>query len=257
MTISLARSLRAVPAAVLTVLVLSACSFSGSVSAATSCSARPPGRPARRAEQRAGWRRRRRPRARRPAARQVRSPAHLASGDVVLVRREHADTPHRPLPHRRALRFPAAGSAGPVSATPRWCCGTPAADVHACTGSAAWPGRLRGSALPTHQVRTGGPAATVLLAPGATVRSALHWSAVNGPGDRRPDRASRRRHPAGHPAGRDGRPVGGLDPRAGLLRAGRSTQRALRRPDRACRIGNRPMTAMVVRGVTPPAHTGS
>jgi hypothetical protein len=40
-----------------------------------------------------------------------------------------------------------------------------------------------GRALPTHQVRSGGAAATVRLAPGATVRSALHWSSVNGPGD--------------------------------------------------------------------------
>src|ERR1700712_3371945 len=40
-----------------------------------------------------------------------------------------------------------------------------------------------GRALPTNQVRSGGPAATVLLVPGGAVRSALHWSAVNGPGE--------------------------------------------------------------------------
>jgi len=40
-----------------------------------------------------------------------------------------------------------------------------------------------GAALPTKQMRAGGPATTVLLAPGATARSALHWGAVNGPGD--------------------------------------------------------------------------
>jgi hypothetical protein len=40
-----------------------------------------------------------------------------------------------------------------------------------------------GRALPTHQLRSGGPAATVRLAPGGTVRSVLHWSVVNGPGD--------------------------------------------------------------------------
>jgi len=40
-----------------------------------------------------------------------------------------------------------------------------------------------GAALPTKQVRTGGPTTTVQLAPGATTRSELHWGAVNGPGD--------------------------------------------------------------------------
>ena len=40
-----------------------------------------------------------------------------------------------------------------------------------------------GRALPTSQVRAGGPAATVTLAPGVSVSSALHWSAVPGPGD--------------------------------------------------------------------------
>jgi hypothetical protein len=40
-----------------------------------------------------------------------------------------------------------------------------------------------GHALPTHQVRSGGPAASVRLVPGGAVRSALHWSVVNGPGD--------------------------------------------------------------------------
>jgi hypothetical protein len=40
-----------------------------------------------------------------------------------------------------------------------------------------------GRALPTNQVRSGGPAATVLLAPGGAVRSQLHWSTVNGPGE--------------------------------------------------------------------------
>lgn len=40
-----------------------------------------------------------------------------------------------------------------------------------------------GGALPTTQVRTGGPATTVRLAPGATARSDLHWGAVGGPGD--------------------------------------------------------------------------
>ena len=40
-----------------------------------------------------------------------------------------------------------------------------------------------GAALPTKQVRAGGPPTTVSLAPGATARSALHWGAVNGPGD--------------------------------------------------------------------------
>jgi hypothetical protein len=40
-----------------------------------------------------------------------------------------------------------------------------------------------GAALPTNQVRTGGPATTVLLAPGASARSDLHWGAINGPGD--------------------------------------------------------------------------
>jgi hypothetical protein len=40
-----------------------------------------------------------------------------------------------------------------------------------------------GHALPTRQVRSGGLAPTVLLAPGGSVRSALHWSSVNGPGD--------------------------------------------------------------------------
>lgn len=40
-----------------------------------------------------------------------------------------------------------------------------------------------GSALPTNQVRSGGPAPTVRLGPGATVPSDLHWGSVNGPGD--------------------------------------------------------------------------
>jgi hypothetical protein len=40
-----------------------------------------------------------------------------------------------------------------------------------------------GSILKTNQVRSGGPAATVRLGPGATVRSDLHWGSVNGPGD--------------------------------------------------------------------------
>jgi hypothetical protein len=40
-----------------------------------------------------------------------------------------------------------------------------------------------GRALPTTQVRTGGPATTATLAPGASVSSSLHWSAVPGPGD--------------------------------------------------------------------------
>src|SRR5689334_19736899 len=40
-----------------------------------------------------------------------------------------------------------------------------------------------GAAIPTNQVRTGGPATTVRLAPGAATRSDLHWGAVNGPGD--------------------------------------------------------------------------
>jgi len=57
---------------------------------------------------------------------------------------------------------------------------------HACTvhgfGGLGLAG-AGGAALPTKQVRTGGPATTVLLAPGATARSDLHWGAVNGPGD--------------------------------------------------------------------------
>ena len=40
-----------------------------------------------------------------------------------------------------------------------------------------------GAALPTKQVRSGGPPTTVLLAPGASAQSALHWGSVNGPGD--------------------------------------------------------------------------
>jgi hypothetical protein len=40
-----------------------------------------------------------------------------------------------------------------------------------------------GTALPTKQVRAGGPPTTVSLAPGATARAALHWGSVNGPGD--------------------------------------------------------------------------
>lgn len=40
-----------------------------------------------------------------------------------------------------------------------------------------------GRALPTTQVRTGGPATTATLAPGVSVSSALHWSAVPGPGE--------------------------------------------------------------------------
>src|SRR3954447_10943784 len=40
-----------------------------------------------------------------------------------------------------------------------------------------------GAAVPTKQVRSGAPPTTVSLAPGATARSALHWGSVNGPGD--------------------------------------------------------------------------
>jgi hypothetical protein len=41
-----------------------------------------------------------------------------------------------------------------------------------------------GRALPTRQVRAADPAAaTVLLAPGGTVSSQLHWSVIPGPGD--------------------------------------------------------------------------
>jgi hypothetical protein len=40
-----------------------------------------------------------------------------------------------------------------------------------------------GSALPTRQVRTGAAPASVVLPPGDSARSQLHWSTVPGPGD--------------------------------------------------------------------------
>jgi hypothetical protein len=193
MTIVLRRAARAVPVALLAVAMLSACSFSGSVSAATSSA---PG----------------------------------SSGSVVPV--TGAGTTGATAGGTSSAgpaaggasdgRASGAGSSGSTSARP----GpppvpAPTSPVHAdrchtseLTGSLAPGGAAAGqryatlvlrntggrsctvhgfgglglaaadgSALPTNQIRSGGPAATVPLAPGGAVRSALHWSTVNGPGE--------------------------------------------------------------------------
>jgi hypothetical protein len=178
MTIFPFRAVRLVPAAVLAVLVLSACSFHGSVSAATSSAAGASGS------------------------------AGSTSG-VVAAGTSTAGAPSG------GASGAGSSSAGAASSP----AGTPAARTDRChtselagsfTPESAGAGQryatliLRntggrtctvhgfgglglagsdGHALPTHQVRAGGPAATVRLAPGGAVRSALHWSAVNGPGD--------------------------------------------------------------------------
>lgn len=172
MTISLSRAVRPMAAAVLAVLALSACSFSGSVTAATS-SARP------------------------------------ASGSTSGVTAGTSSTSTATGSSAPTSRPAASSSAGATSA-PR----TDRCHTSELTGSLTAEGAgagqryatlvLRntggrsctvhgfgglglaasdGSALPTHQVRSGAPATTVLLTPGASVRSALHWSVVTGPGD--------------------------------------------------------------------------
>lgn len=172
MTISLPRATRPLPAAVLAVLALSACSFSGSVTAATTSS-------------------------------------HAASGSTsgISAGTSSASTP---APGTASTSQPAASSSGSSTPAPRTDrCHTSELTGSLTAGSAGAGQRyatlvLRntggrtctvhgfgglglaaadGSALPTRQVRSGGPAATVVLAPGATVRSMLHWGAVNGPGD--------------------------------------------------------------------------
>jgi hypothetical protein len=172
MTISLRRAARSVPAAVLSVLALSACSFSGSVTAATSSAPRTSGSTG--------------------SASAVAAPGTSSAG-----------SPTGPTSQAAASAF-----GGPMTAAAGRChtselsgsltAGSPGAGQRyatvalrntggrACTVHGFGGLGLAGSdghALPTHQVRSGGPAPTVLLAPGATVRSALHWSVVTGPGD--------------------------------------------------------------------------
>ena len=172
MTISLSRAVRPVPAAVLAALALSACSFSGSVTAATTS-------------------------------------AHAASGSTGSTSGVAAGTSSASTATGSTSRPAASSSAGGTSAPRTDRCHTSEL-TGSLTGASAGAGQryatlvLRntggrpctvhgfgglglaasdGSALPTHQVRSGAPAATVSLAPGASVRAALHWSAVNGPGD--------------------------------------------------------------------------
>ena len=180
MTISLPRALRPVPAAVLAVLVLSACSFSGSVSAATSSAARTSASTGATTGSTSGV-----------AAGTSSAGTPTGSGAGSTSRAATSSAPGgTPTPRTdrcHTSEFSGSLTAESAGAGQRYATlvlrntGGRSCTVHGFGGLGL--AASDGAALPTHQVRTGGPAATVLLAPGATVRSALHWSSVNGPGD--------------------------------------------------------------------------
>lgn len=177
MTISLPRAFRPVPAAVLAVLALSACSFSGSVTAASSSTHGAPG-----------------------------STGSTSSGAAAVGTSSSSATTGS---SAAATSRPAASSTGGATAPRTDRChtseltgsltpGSPGAGQRYATlvlrNTGGRPCTVQGfgglglaasdgSALPTHQMRSGGPAAIVLVAPGGTVRSLLHWGAVNGSGD--------------------------------------------------------------------------
>jgi hypothetical protein len=169
---------RAAPACLavlLAVLLLSACSFRGSVSAATSSAPR-------------------------SSAVRTSSGSPSSAGSAVGTPPAGTTTSARPVPTTIPAGTSAArtdrchtseltGSLGPetAGAGQRYATlilrntGGRSCTVHGFGGiGLAGAG---GAALPTKQVRAGGPPTTVSLAPGATARSALHWGSVNGPGD--------------------------------------------------------------------------
>jgi hypothetical protein len=173
MTISLPRALRPVPAAVLAVLALSACSFSGSVTAATSSAHGASGSAgstdgvAAAGTSSAGT----------PAGSTSRAASSSSPAATTTARTDRCHTSEL----TGSLTAQSAGAGQRYATLVLRNTGGEACTVHGFGGIGL--AASDGSALPTRQVRSGGPAATVLLAPGGSVRSTLHWSAVNGPGD--------------------------------------------------------------------------
>jgi hypothetical protein len=168
------RAARACPAVLLAILLVSACSFRGSVSAATSS-------------------------ARGFAAASASSGSPSSAGDDTGTTAAGATTSARPGPTTtppgtspartdRCHTSELTGSLGPetAGAGQRYATlvlrntGSRTCTVHGF-GGVGLAGAL--GALPAKQVRSGGPPTTVRLAPGGTARSALHWGAINGPGD--------------------------------------------------------------------------
>jgi hypothetical protein len=175
MTISLPRAVRPVPAAVVAVLALSACSFSGSVTAATrsthvsgstgSTSGIAAGTSSAGTATGAS------------AATTSRPAASSSAGRTSAPRADRCHTSEL----TGSLTAAGAGAGQRYATLVLRNTGRRVCTVHGFGGLGL--AASDGSALPTHQVRSGAPAATVSLAPGASVRSALHWGAVNGPGD--------------------------------------------------------------------------
>jgi hypothetical protein len=176
MTTFLSRAARSLPAALLAVLTLSACSFSGSVSAATSSAhgASDPaggisagGSSSAGASTGAGSS---------PSGAASSSPTTAPAGSPT-VRTDRCHTSEL----TGSLTAPDAGAGQRYATLVLRNTGGRTCTVHGFGGLGL--AGSDGRALPTHQVRSGGPAATVTLAPGGSVRSALHWSSMNGPGD--------------------------------------------------------------------------
>ena len=173
------RAARACPAVLLAVLLVSACSFRGSVSAATSSAPHSSAPYSSAAHASSG----------RPSS------AGVGTGTTAVG----ATTSAPPAPTTPAGTSPArtdrchtselTGSLGPetAGAGQRYATlilrntGGRTCTVHGFGGVGL--AGADGRALPTTQVRSGGPATTVRLAPGGTARSALHWGSINGPGD--------------------------------------------------------------------------
>src|SRR5947209_4593461 len=180
MTISLPRALRPVPAALLAALALSACSFSGSVSAATSSAARTAASTGSSTGSTSGV-----AAGTSSAGTATGSTAGSTSRAATSSATAGTPTPRTDRCHTSelsgSLTAESAGAGQRYATLVLRNTGGRSCTVHGFGGLGL--AASDGTALPTHQVRTGAPAARVLLAPGSPVRSALHWSSVNGPGD--------------------------------------------------------------------------
>jgi hypothetical protein len=181
MTISPRRAVGPVTAALLAVAMLSACSFRGSVSAATSSA---PGSSGSVAQVSGG-------RTTDAAAGRTSSASPATGGSSGAPTSAHpapTTVPSGTSPSR-CHTSELTGSLAPdgAAAGQRYATlilrntGGRSCTVHGFGGLGL--AGADGRALPTNQVRSGGPAATVPLAPGGAVRSELHWSTVNGPGE--------------------------------------------------------------------------